>query len=278
MEKSAVKHAGESACHAGLYNAACPAILMRESRMDGGARMEMKFPEKGFAGKVVLKDGDKDVSWLWIQDMDISFSGHAVKTGGIAGVGTENEHRGKGYSRKILTSSVALMKKHKVPLSLLYGIRHYYTRYGYAVVYPDYRAGVHVFFAKRLPQPKGYVWRKIEPDDMPAVIRLYNKTCWPRTGMRARDPGKYRFFKGSNWNAVPEPFGLFRKGKLCAYTVLDLKPDGVEVVDTASASYEDSMALVSCLAAEDQVLFVVVCTMEDSLRSNLLLDPSYAFL
>jgi predicted acetyltransferase len=219
--------------------------------MDGGALMEMKFPEKGFAGKIALNDGQKDVSWLWLVDMDISFGGHPVKTGGIAGVGTPNEHRGKGYSRQVLSASTSFMKKNKVPLGLLYGIRHYYTKYGYASVYPFYKATVPVFFAKHVPEPKGCTFRRIEEKDMPLLVKLYNKVCWPKTGMRARSVKTYKSFrKGTHWMAVPDPVGVFKKGELAAYAVLDVKADGIEISEVAARSYDDQMALLHYLTAE----------------------------
>jgi len=110
---------------------------------------------------------------------------------------------------------------------------------------------VPVFLAKHAPEPKGYTFRRIEEKDMPALVEIYNKVCWPKTGMRARDAKTYKSFgKGTRWMAVPDPVGVFKRGALTAYAVLDIKPDGIEISETAALTYQDRMALLRYLTKE----------------------------
>ncbi|HHN46234.1 MAG TPA: hypothetical protein ENN09_02225, partial [Planctomycetes bacterium] len=79
----------------------------------------------------------------------------------------------------------------------------------------------------------------------------YMDVCFKRTGARARRAGEFqRFGKGSGWNTLPDPWGLFRGGRLAAYAVLDRDARAVRVAEAAARSYRAGMALIGKLAAE----------------------------
>jgi predicted acetyltransferase len=46
--------------------------------------------------------GDERVSWLRVVELDVHYGASKVRVGGIAGVYTPREHRGRGYSAATL--------------------------------------------------------------------------------------------------------------------------------------------------------------------------------
>ena len=58
--------------------------------------------------KISLSAGDEqDISRLWLHEYRMRFGTAQLKMGGIAGVGTIEEHRNKGYSRHVMEDSTA---------------------------------------------------------------------------------------------------------------------------------------------------------------------------
>jgi GNAT superfamily N-acetyltransferase len=84
--------------------------------------------------KVALMIGDQDVSRTFIVPMTLRIGEAAVRMDGIGGVGTEEEHRNRGYSRRVLEAAVEHMKRGEAPLSTLYGIQNFYPRFSYSTV------------------------------------------------------------------------------------------------------------------------------------------------
>jgi GNAT superfamily N-acetyltransferase len=84
--------------------------------------------------KVALRIGDQDVSRTFIVPMTLRIGEAAVRMDGIGGVGTEEEHRNRGYSRRVLAAAVEHMKRGESPLSTLYGIQGFYPKFGYSTV------------------------------------------------------------------------------------------------------------------------------------------------
>ena len=54
-------------------------------------------------------EDEQDISRLWIHEYQMRFGTALLKMGGIAGVGTNEEHRNKGYSRRVMEDSTAFM-------------------------------------------------------------------------------------------------------------------------------------------------------------------------
>ena len=55
----------------------------------------------------------------------------ALKIGGIGGVSTHPESRGKGYARALLEDSINVMKDEDFDVSILWGIRELYRKFGW---------------------------------------------------------------------------------------------------------------------------------------------------
>lgn len=83
---------------------------------------------------VELTIDDAAVSRATIIPMTIRIGAASVRMEGIGGVGTDDAHRNRGYSRQVLDHAVELMKQRDAPLTTLYGIERFYPKFGYATI------------------------------------------------------------------------------------------------------------------------------------------------
>ncbi len=81
--------------------------------------------------------GGSPVSWLIINDLEVKVGKTYLKTGGVGGVGTLEEHRMKGYSRMVMEFSIEYMTRNEYDVSMLFGIPDYYIKWGYASTLPN---------------------------------------------------------------------------------------------------------------------------------------------
>src|SRR5436305_890107 len=90
------------------------------------------LPEDGSVVLHLFVEG-KSVSRLAVVDLEMRVGGANVKMGGIADVGTDREHRNKGYSRRVLEYATEWMTEQGYDCATLFGIPNYYDKFGYAV-------------------------------------------------------------------------------------------------------------------------------------------------
>ena len=77
-------------------------------------------------------------SWAELPYYRLRLGRARLSTGGVAGVFTKLEHRGRGYNRKVLERSVEVMTADGLDVSLLFGIPNYYHKFGYRSTLTDY--------------------------------------------------------------------------------------------------------------------------------------------
>jgi len=91
-------------------------------------------PNSDGSTTVELTVDDVSVSRATIIPMTIRIGAATVRMDGIGGVATDDPHRHRGYSRRVMDHALELMKRGDAPLTTLYGIQHFYPRFGYATV------------------------------------------------------------------------------------------------------------------------------------------------
>src|SRR5213083_2629485 len=101
-----------------------PRLAFRQER-DGSTRVDLMLE-------------DRSVSWLWIVPFTIRIGRAAVRMDGIGGVNTREGCRRRGYSRRVLEATVERMRQGDAALSMLYGIPHFYPKFGYATAGPEH--------------------------------------------------------------------------------------------------------------------------------------------
>ena len=121
---------------------------------------------------VVLTIDDVTISRATIVPMTIRIGAASVRMDGIGGVGTDDAHRHRGYSRRVMDYAVELMKQGDAPLTTLYGIPHFYPKFGYATV-----GGEAIIRLVSLDEdnqvPEGSHSRRGRPADLPRLKTLY---------------------------------------------------------------------------------------------------------
>jgi hypothetical protein len=147
--------------------------------------------------RVDLLLDDKSISRLWIIRFEIRIGAATVKMDGIGGVGTDEEYRNRGYSRRVLDATVERMRAGDGDLSMLYGISNFYPKFGYATAGPEQFITLRTSNASAEPPP-GWRIRPFRPDDLPALQRLYDRHTADAVGTAVRDPN------GSPWTHLEE--------------------------------------------------------------------------
>jgi predicted N-acetyltransferase YhbS len=151
-----------------------------EREFSDGSRIVSSVLSQGETRLILELDGQR-VSWVTIVPMLMRIGAAAVRMDGIAGVGTEEAFRNRGYSRRMMETAVELMRTGDAALSTLYGIADFYPKFGYATTGPDWTVTLPVRKTASAPAslPAGWSVREVCSDDLPVVKRLYflNTRC-----------------------------------------------------------------------------------------------------
>lgn len=169
----------------------------------------------GRSTRVELWVDGHSVSGCWIVSQRIRIGRAVVRMDGIGGVGTEQEHRNRGYAREVLETAVRRMEAGDAGLSMLYGIPNFYEKFGYVQAGPEY-------FIELRPErlgsvPPGWQCRMATLDDMPALRRVYEKATADAVGAAVRTDACYA------WRRLQERLVEGRED-VCAVAV---SPSGV---------------------------------------------------
>lgn len=180
------------------------------TRMDYQALDPDFLPEHS---RIVREEG-RIVSHVSIITKYMRIGGSIVKLGGIGDVCTHPSCRGKSYSRALMQDAVRYMGEHDYALSMLYGIKNYYHKFGYIEAMGRYLAWLPTKFTEGLEV--SHTLRPSEPGDTPKLNELYNRAYGCSTGaMRRTEAHWYKI-------NVPERItvALDRQGRIAGYSML----------------------------------------------------------
>ena len=166
-------------------------------------------------------ENEQDVSRLWIHEYQMRFGTALLKLAGIAGVGTIEEHRNKGYSRRVMEDSTAFMTENGFDVAMLFGIPDFYPKFGYATALPE--TWVELDTEEARTAVSTYQIRKFETRDVPIILALYAANNTERTGAPLRDETRWNHFKmGSNFGIDADPFVVLNEAsEVIGYFVCD---------------------------------------------------------
>ncbi|HSV72679.1 MAG TPA: GNAT family N-acetyltransferase, partial [Chthonomonadales bacterium] len=145
-------------------------------------------PEDG-ATRAELHVEGRCASKLWIVPRTLRIGEALVRMDGIGGVETEEECRQRGYSRRVIEASIRRMRQGDAAFSMLYGIRDFYTRFGYVTAGPEHRLRLTVAHEPRT-LPEGWTARTYSPADLPALAALYDANTADAVGAATRRAGE----------------------------------------------------------------------------------------
>lgn len=115
------------------------------------------------------------VSHVLVKPFTLRYGTVDLRVGGIGVVCTHHDFRNQGYATTVMHDALAYMAEHGVHLAVLNGISHYYDRFGFNPVWPEYSFSVDSASAAALDQPLHL--RPAKTRDIPAMAKLY-KDHW----------------------------------------------------------------------------------------------------
>ena len=138
--------------------------------------------------EVRLEADGKDLSCTFIFPYLMRIGEAVVRMDGIGGVATGEEYRYRGYSRRVMEAAVELMRGGDAALATLYGIQDFYPKFGFATCGPEYTVILPPDDrdASVAALPEGWAFRPFAPEDLPAVMDIYDANTRRATGAIVR--------------------------------------------------------------------------------------------
>src|SRR5215213_10701785 len=140
---------------------------MNEQVCADGSRIVTVDHPTGTSDLLLQLDG-RQVSRVVIVPMVMRIGAAVVRMDGIGGVGTEEEFRNQGYSRRLMETAVQQMQQGDAALSTLFGIQDFYQKFGYETTGPEYSVILPLMNspAARHSLPCEWRFRPLTADDM----------------------------------------------------------------------------------------------------------------
>ena len=164
-------------------------------------------------------EAEEWLSWIGLREYQMRFGSAQLKMGGICGVGTKEEHRNKGYSRRVMEHTIAFMNENGYDVSMLFGIPNFYHKFGYATAIPETYVE---FDTKDVPTAAPtYQVRKFQTEDAPKIVDLYSANNAERTGTPLRTGIGWKEFTRRG-GIVPDPYVVLNEtDEVIGYFVCD---------------------------------------------------------
>jgi len=134
----------------------------------------------------ILQEDNRIISVVMITPRQMYIDSIVFDMGGIGGVSSLPESRGKGYAGMVMKDSIKRMNEIACDISLLYPFKEaYYAKFGYRTLHFPYK----VLHKKdlNLRFPENVLFRKFEKKDFDSICKIYNEFNENRTGTIKRD-------------------------------------------------------------------------------------------
>ena len=179
------------------------------------------------------------VSQLWVVDVAVRAWGGELRSAGVAGVGTPEPLRMKGYASRLMAACERFAAARGYAVCTLFGIPDFYHRFGYATICPEYEIRV------PLDALEAGGWagslEDLQPSDWDPVTRMCNGAYAGLDGSVVRREGAWRGARqGSDW---------FKKPQALVSRDAHGQPAGYAVVDTELT--DDCLAVSEAAARDD---------------------------
>ena len=183
-----------------------------------------------------------------IQDHNIELGRARLRLAGIADVGTDPQQRGKGYASRLMSDTVRYMTETGFDVTLLFGIRDFYDRFGYIVAMPRYNLSISVTDAQNARRTLRA--RPCRPADLPPLKRIYRQNGRSIWCNAVRDKVDWQFRNHRFDNARV----LLDGKKLVGYSVYNFTSNSLDVSEIGAAEnpavYESLLADLARVADE----------------------------
>lgn len=231
--------------------------------LEAGIRVRGKFP---WHRVELVLDGEA-VSSLAVTDFEQQIGARTVRMAGIGGVGTRQEHRLKGYSRRAMENALRWMRREGFDTSMLYGITSFYPKFGFAEAFPGVESKLAVRDAETV-RPTGCRFVDYAPQHLRAALRMYRASNAGRTGPTRRDPRHwYPWRKGLHYGSPAAcSVALDARGRAAGYVVCDSGFPSATVIEVGwrrRAVFPDLLRHVARRAVEQRLEHVRLLLPED---------------
>jgi hypothetical protein len=170
--------------------------------------------EADMARELILHHPDtRPEHWLYVEDESTSqvvstlclipwkwrYEDVELRAGEVGLVGTLEAYRHRGLVRAQLARHAELLREGSYDLSHIQGIPYFYRQFGYAYALPlegGWRVDLHVVPQPTDGHPASYSFRQATVDDLPTLIRLYDKAANDLSISTVRDEGTWRYLLG----------------------------------------------------------------------------------
>ena len=126
------------------------------------------------------------VSSLWLGEYQMRYGISVLRMGGIGGVATDEAYRNRGFAQRIMDESTAWMQDQDFDVAMLFGIRDFYHKFGYATVLPETWIDIEVQDVCKANSE--YQIRTLELVDLPQILEIYHSNNTDRVGTLIRNP------------------------------------------------------------------------------------------
>lgn len=210
-------------------------------------RHQLRDPSYSYdQGSVLLEDG-KIVSHVQVFHRPMRYGAGLIQVGGIADVGTDPEHRRKGYATTLLENAIAYMKRQSLPLSLLYtGTAPLYEQSGWHKV-PETILEASVPSEPK-PGPRAYVVKPYEKSNLRLLSMYYDQAMSNLIGPLDRSieyfesqPDWLELIGDVHWDVI------YRVGHPAGFVRTAAADETLELLDVCGTS--DEVIRVACAHA-----------------------------
>lgn len=201
------------------------------------------YQENNLENLWVLEGEGKILSHIATYPSAVKIHGNLLPTLGIGGVITEESHRGRGYSSKLMTQVLeASIQKKKQILAILWSDRwSFYERFGFYPAGTQIRVSCRKEKAQNVLKQGLSIDQKINEDHLTKSYELFNRQTFGN--QRTREEHISYLKRGS-----AHPYFLQRDKALVAYALVDKGKDLKNYVhEWAGESEEDLNILLNAL-------------------------------
>jgi len=210
---------------------------MEPENLDKPLDADIEVTGTAMERRLSLLVGDQAVSHVHIFDFRQQVGSQTLRMAGVGGVGTHEDHRRKGYARRVIINSLRWMRREGFDVAMLFGIKDFYPKFGYAQVFGDVRFKMAVRDAE-VVAPGGYRFVNFGPEYLDAVLAIYHSSNAGRTGPIRRDRKYWKPFRkglqGDSKSACR--VALDKSGRPVGYFVRDKEPIKPWIIEVGTAT------------------------------------------
>lgn len=137
----------------------------------------------------VIRRGGRIVAHAGVYEKQVRIGRAVLRMGGLGCVACAPEFRGEGLASACVRDALAFMRHEGIPLSFLFGIDRFYTRFGYAGCLPRYEMKIACRELTELRNP--FETRPQSARDLPELVRLYEAASKDTPGAVVRDARRF---------------------------------------------------------------------------------------